>query len=84
MKVNFVLFQDSKALKHLNTNGKGLSNDVDSDFVHTFSVKIQASDIGHFNIPRPAVTFKQVLNCTFLFMIYAPQSPTLLPKLRLM
>ena len=39
--------------------------------------------IGHFNIPRPAVTFKQLLNCVFLFTIYAPQSPATLPKLRL-
>ena len=39
--------------------------------------------IGHFNIPKPAVTFKQLLNCVFLFTIYAPQSPDTLPKLRL-
>ena len=39
--------------------------------------------IGHFNIPRPAVTFKQLLNCVFLFTIYVPHSPAPLPKLRL-
>ena len=35
--------------------------------------------IGRFKIPRPAVTFKQLLNCVCLFTIYAPP----LPKLRL-
>ena len=29
------------------------------------------------------VTFKQLLNCVFLFTIYAPESPAPLPKLRL-
>ena len=39
--------------------------------------------MGLFNIPRPAVTFKQLLNCVFLFMIYAPKNPAPLPILRL-
>ena len=36
--------------------------------------------VSHFSIPRPAVTFKQLLNCVFLFTIYVPQSPPPLPE----
>ena len=39
--------------------------------------------ISHLNISRPNVTFKQLPNYVFLFMIYAPQSSAPLPKLRL-
>ena len=39
--------------------------------------------ISHFNIPRPAITLKQLQNWVFLFTVYAPQSPAPLPKLRL-
>ena len=39
--------------------------------------------IDHVNIPRPAVSFKQLPTCVFLFTIYASQRPTPLPKLRL-
>ena len=54
----------------------GLSSDVDS-------AVLSVSHVGHFKIPRPAVTFKQLLNFIILFTIYAPQSPAPLPKLRL-
>ena len=57
-------------------NRQGLSSDVDS-------AVLSVSHISHFNIPRTAVTLKQLLNCVFLFTIYAPHSPAPLLKLRL-
>ena len=79
MKVNFVLFQDPKALKWGEFEYKSAELIYWCGQCCAFSF----THISHFNIPRPAVTFKQLQNCVFLFTIYAPQSPTLLPKLRL-
>ena len=69
MKYIFALFQDSKASKRGQFEYKWASS-----FTH----------LGHFDIPRQAITLKQLLNCVFLFTIYVPrQSPAPLPKLRL-
>ena len=67
MNVNSVLFQDSKALKrgNLTTTGRGLSTDVVMQccafcFTHN----------GHFNVPRPTVTSKQLLDWVEWVLLY--------------
>ena len=73
MKVNFVLFQDSKALK------QGQFDNLNTNYLVTWTVlcfhfhthwSLQHSKTRHY-------FHKQLLkNCVLLFTVYAPQSPT--------
>ena len=67
MKVESVLFQDSKALMDNLTEMGGV-------YLVMWTV-LFFQLFGHFNILRPAVTFKQLLNSIFLFHDLCPSKP---------